>query len=65
MASRDITYCNNRKCEKIDCRRHYTNAPFDMILSWFHVTPDEKSGKCNEYWPYENIKKGKKTNASK
>ena len=50
MASRDITYCNNRKCEKVDCRRHFSNAPFDMILSWFHVTPDEK-GKCKEYWP--------------
>ena len=51
MASRDITYCNNRKCPHKDCLRYYDNAPFDIPLSWFHVNPDEKSGKCKEYWP--------------
>lgn len=43
----DITFCNNRDCKKTDCLRYYNNAPFDRLLSWFHVTPDKD--KCKYY----------------
>lgn len=45
--STDITFCNNRKCQRTDCLRYYNNAPFDKLLSWFHTTP--KDGKCSYY----------------
>lgn len=47
MASTDITFCNNRDCKKVDCIRYYNNAPFDKLLSWFHVTPTDD--KCKHY----------------
>lgn len=50
MASKDISFCMNRKCTKTDCLRFYANAPFNTILSWINPNPD-KDGKCEEYWP--------------
>ena len=47
MASTDITFCNNRDCKKVDCLRYYKNAPFDKLLSWFHVIPTDD--KCKHY----------------
>lgn len=47
MASTDITFCNNRDCKKVDCLRYYNNAPFEKLLSWFHVTPTDD--KCKYY----------------
>lgn len=45
--STDITFCNNRQCPKKDCLRYYDNAPFNVLLSWFHATPIEE--KCEYY----------------
>lgn len=47
MASTYVTFCNNRDCKKVDCLRYYNNAPFDKLLSWFHVTPTDD--KCKYY----------------
>lgn len=43
----DITFCNNRKCKKTDCLRYYKNAPFGILLSWFHQIPKEEN--CKYY----------------
>ena len=39
----DITFCSNKECKKIDCKRHYTNEPKDRYISIGRFE------KC-EYW---------------
>ena len=29
-----IVFCDNRKCKKEECKRHYRGAPFNIILRW-------------------------------
>lgn len=29
----DITFCSNKECKKLDCKRHYTNEPKDRYIA--------------------------------
>ena len=48
----DITFCNNRKCNRIECLRYYKNAPYNVLLSWsdFIKKNENSSGKDCKYY---------------
>ena len=45
----DITFCANKDCKKVDCRRHSENTPKKGLLCFSMFNPDDKE-KCDHYW---------------
>lgn len=52
MASNDISFCSNEKCERKDCRRHLENlknAPKEGLYSMAEFNK-ENTYECEWYW---------------
>lgn len=45
----DITYCINKKCDKVDCRRHFNNICNEGYYSMCEFNK-ENSEVCDNYW---------------
>lgn len=49
MASNDISFCGNTRCERIDCRRHMRNVPKEGLYSMSQFSEGNGSS-CSWYW---------------
>lgn len=40
--NKKIVYCDKRKCPHVECLRHNSNIPFNMLVLRKSFQPDEK-----------------------
>ena len=45
----DITYCINKKCDRVDCRRHFKNMCSEGYYSMCEFNK-ENNEVCDNYW---------------
>ena len=55
FASADITFCDNRQCVCLECKRHYIYIPKGVPVSLAYFEFDELMGefKCLNMLPWE------------
>lgn len=45
MKEENFIYCDNLKCNNMECLRRYANAPWNEVIKVHRYFPD-KEGKC-------------------
>lgn len=48
----DITFCCDKSCPYVDCRRHHSKIPKGIPVSILMESP-KKDDKCDLYWKEE------------
>lgn len=48
--SNDISFCDNVKCERKDCRRHWENIKGDGLYSMATFNESTDTSTCDWYW---------------
>ena len=44
--SQDMTFCKNRKCNRIECDRHYSHIDWSIAPPWRSFAPFEGTKCC-------------------
>lgn len=45
---KDFLFCDNRKCEHLECLRHNVNTPFNVIVHISKKFKVDKNGDCKD-----------------